>query len=255
MLIWIAAALLALIAIAHSALGEKLIVGPLLAARELPVAIPRAAARRVIRFAWHLTSLAWLGLAAVLVGVPPAAGFAAVCLVSFLVIVVMLPGHVAWPLFLAAGALALGSAGWLPDALLWAVIGGAVLVALAASVAHAAWAFGVRRGTANVIPQRPDGSEPLFHPQGPLTLVIAAALAFYAVLVVWVGLGRGGPWGIGLTIAAAVILAVRVMGDGHWVGVTKTVRNTGFARADDRYWTPAAALLALGAGAALALAF
>jgi len=254
MLAWFAAAVLALIAVGHSMLGERVIVGPLLAAPELPVAVPRFAGRKVIRFAWHLTSVAWLGLAAVLVGMPPAAAFAAVCLISSLVIFWMLPAHDAWLLFLVAGVLALASAGWLADPLLWLVVGAAAAVALVAAGFHAAWAFGVRWGTANVIPQRSGETQHLFRASGPVTLLVAGALAFYAALVVWVGSGRGGAWGIGLVIAAAVVLTARVIGDGRWVGATKSVRDTGFARADDRYWTPAAALLALGAGAALALA-
>lgn len=42
--------------------------------------------------------------------------------------------------------------------------------------------------------------------------------------------------------------------DGRYVGVLKRVRDTAFARADDRYWTPAVGLLAAGAAAGLALA-
>ena len=59
----ITAAGFGLIALVHSVLGELALVRPLFASDwELP--IPRWAAERILRFAWHLTSIAWLGIAA-----------------------------------------------------------------------------------------------------------------------------------------------------------------------------------------------
>jgi len=45
--------------------------------------------------------------------------------------------------------------------------------------------------------------------------------------------------------------ALRAIGDTRVAGSTKTVRNTDFARADDRYFTPIVVFLALGASGAL----
>ncbi len=252
MLEWFAACLLVVIAIAHSVLGELKLLGPLLRL-EWSLTVPRPAADRIFRFAWHLTSVAWVALAAVLVGASVPVACAAVCLVSFAVIIARVPGHVAWPAFLAAGLLALGYAGLLPVWLLWTGIAAASAVAVIAGLFHVAWAFGVRAGAANVIPQRPDG-ERTFRPDGPATAGVAALLLFFAALIWAVAAGRGGVIATVLTVGALVVLSARVMGDGRWVGVTKSVRGTGFAAADDRYWTPAAAVLALGAAAALALA-
>ena len=259
MVIWTATALLLVVAIAHSVLGEKFLIRPLIASSDwrLPV-LSRAYANRLLRFAWHLTTVAWAGLAVALVGVPIDYVFAAVALGSAAWILGMLPDHVAWPALLAAGLLVLWSVHAVPVWLLWTGVVAGIAVALIAAGFHVAWALGSRRGTANVIPQRPtptgDGAwEPAALPAPVLTFAVAAALTTYAGLVVANATGASAPWLAWLLVAALVVLTARVMGEGKWMGVTKRVRNTGFAHADDRYWTPAAALLALGAGAALVL--
>lgn len=257
MVIWIAVALLVVVAIAHSVLGEKFLISPLIASSDwrLPV-LSRAYANRLLRFAWHLTTIAWVGLAIALAGVPIDYVFAAVALGSAAWILVMLPGHVAWPALLTAGLLVLWSIDALPAWLLWTGVAVGIAVALVAAAFHVAWAFGSRRGAGNVIPQRPspaaDGTwEPAALPAPVLTFAVAMALTTYAGLVVANATGASAPWLAWLLVAALVVLTARVMGEGRWMGVTKSVRNTGFARADDRFWTPAAAVLALGAAAAL----
>lgn len=254
---WIAAGLLVLVACLHSVLGEIFFLRPLIASREwrLPV-LSRAYANPLARFAWHLTTIAWLALAAALLGVPIAHVFAGVCLISAALILVMLPGHVAWPAFVAAGVLALWSVAAVPAWLLWTAVGAGVTISLIAAGFHVAWALGSRRGASNVIPQRPipagDGAwEPAALPAPLLTFAVALALLSYAGLVIVRAADLSAPWVGWLLIAACVVLTVRVIGDGNWMGVTKRVRHTGFARADDRYWTPAAGLLAIGAAAAL----
>ena len=251
---WIGAALLVAIGIAHSYLGEKELLRPLFAQRgwRLP-RVPREPAQRILRFVWHLTTLAWFALAAVLVGASPTVAFAATCLGSAALILATVPGHVAWPPFLAAGFLALGAADALAPWLLWAAVGLGVAVAAVAAAFHVAWALGSRRGAANVIPQRPDGTEPTFRPGPAATAAVAILLTVFAALAIAVAMGASAPWASWLLIAGLAVLLVRVMGDGRWVGVTKSVRSTGFAIADDRYWTPAVAILATSAAAALAL--
>ncbi len=60
-------------AIAHSVLGERLFVRPILASMDWSV-VPISAefARRTVWLAWHVTSVMWLGAAAILVA--PVAG-------------------------------------------------------------------------------------------------------------------------------------------------------------------------------------
>ena len=58
-----------LIAAAHSYLGERFILSRLLRRTELPPLFGNEQfTRQTLRFAWHLTSIAWVGLAAVLIG-------------------------------------------------------------------------------------------------------------------------------------------------------------------------------------------
>jgi hypothetical protein len=62
-----AAALAATIAIAHSWLGERYIIIRLLRRSDLPKLLGGDAfTKQTIRFAWHLTTVAWWGFAAVL---------------------------------------------------------------------------------------------------------------------------------------------------------------------------------------------
>jgi hypothetical protein len=64
----LAAALIALTAIAHSVLGERYILMRLFRRADLPHLFGSDRfTRRTLRFAWHVTSVAWLGLAGVLI--------------------------------------------------------------------------------------------------------------------------------------------------------------------------------------------
>lgn len=49
----------------HSVLGEKMLLGPLFARRGNPV-LENQLARRVLRFAWHATSIMWVMMAVML---------------------------------------------------------------------------------------------------------------------------------------------------------------------------------------------
>lgn len=62
-----AALLIFLLGAAHSWLGERKLIGPLLSPERRVGLLERSVfARRVLRFAWHLTTLAWWGFAALL---------------------------------------------------------------------------------------------------------------------------------------------------------------------------------------------
>lgn len=254
MIEWTAAIILIATGVAHSFLGEAGVIKPLIANKDWSIAdIPRRAADPLLRFAWHLTTIAWWALAAVLVGAPIEIAFAVNCLLAAGLILVMLPGHLAWPLFLTAGLLALWAGDALPEPALWAAVGLGALAAVVAGAFHVAWAAGSSRGVANVIPQDPESSERKFLPRPIGTLAIAVALFSYATLVVMEATDTGPGIVRWAVVAALVVLTLRVFGEGKYVGVLKQVRDTGFARADDKYWTPLVGLLALGALAALVL--
>lgn len=112
----VATALLVGVALAHSYLGERYILMRLFRRQNLPHLFGSDRfTKRTLRFAWHLTSVAWLGFACVL-GVlatqaPPLPGVLLVIAVTFLltslVIAVASRGrHLAWPVFLLVGLLA-----------------------------------------------------------------------------------------------------------------------------------------------------
>jgi hypothetical protein len=117
-LLLIAAAITLFIAAMHSYLGERRFLPRLLASADLPrLQGNPALARSILRWAWHLTSVAWVALALLLMAlgrIPgelralPVAIIAACLALSGLVCLVTTRGrHVAWPLFmLAAGAAA-----------------------------------------------------------------------------------------------------------------------------------------------------
>ncbi|WP_125716682.1 hypothetical protein [Pseudoalteromonas rubra] len=67
-LLYIAAALLILVSLAHSYLGERFILIRLFKRDNLPELFGSSVFTiRTLRFAWHLTSIAWLGFAALLI--------------------------------------------------------------------------------------------------------------------------------------------------------------------------------------------
>jgi hypothetical protein len=116
LLIYIAAIGAVLLGIAHSTLGERLVFPRLLASENLPrLRGSLEFTRSILRWAWHLTSLAWIGFAYLLFLIAAGRTPDAVALSRIIAVVFGLTGlvafvttrgrHVAWPL-LALVALA-----------------------------------------------------------------------------------------------------------------------------------------------------
>ena len=113
----VAAALCTALAIAHSYLGERYILIRLFRRADIPKLFGGTEfTTRTLRFAWHLTSVAWLGAAALffqLAQGPIASSAVAMILgVLFLVnagvtLVASRGRHLAWPLFLTIGIIAI----------------------------------------------------------------------------------------------------------------------------------------------------
>jgi hypothetical protein len=98
-----------LLAAAHSYLGERYILIRLFRREDLPKLFGGAEfTTRTLRFAWHLTSLAWIGLAAAVVAPGRVAEIAAATFaLSGLAALAGSRGrHLAWIVFLAIAALA-----------------------------------------------------------------------------------------------------------------------------------------------------
>jgi hypothetical protein len=113
--LYLAAFLLFVVGIAHSYLGERYILMRLFRRDDLPkIGGSSRFTTRTLRFAWHITSVAWWGFAAVVVLLahPPVTtrsiGLVVGCtfLVHFAIVLVASRGrHLSWPVFLAIGAL------------------------------------------------------------------------------------------------------------------------------------------------------
>ncbi len=112
-----AATVLGFIGCAHSYLGERFVFSRLFALYDLPLLHnDRQYTERVLRFAWHLTSVAWWGFAALILALSDAIATTRVVgaitgstLLLTGVIIVAAAGarHPAWWLFLVAGSMTL----------------------------------------------------------------------------------------------------------------------------------------------------
>ena len=112
-LLLVAAGALALLGIMHSYLGERFVISRILALPNLPTLRgSRAYMSSILRWAWHLTSIAWWGTAGTLLAVWDGRGPAAsgvVLAITFAIhgsISFGLSGgrHPAWPLFFLTAA-------------------------------------------------------------------------------------------------------------------------------------------------------
>lgn len=113
----VAAALCTAVAAAHSLLGERFVLTRLFRRAELPKLFGGTAfTQATLRFAWHVTSVAWLGFAALLLALagpqpPSAKGVALVVAATFAVtgLVALLGSrgrHLSWIVFFAIALLA-----------------------------------------------------------------------------------------------------------------------------------------------------
>lgn len=112
----VAAFLVVVIGVAHSVLGERYILMRLFRRPDLPQLFGGTAfVTGTLRFAWHLTTVAWFALAAVLVQLQSgsaakgmAVSIGAALLVSAAIAFLFTRGrHLVWPVFLLAGGLCL----------------------------------------------------------------------------------------------------------------------------------------------------
>lgn len=235
---------LVLLAVLHSVLGERKLLGPLFAAG-LPQGVPPlrgALARRTLRLSWHLLSIAWVSLAALVArgdgGVLTVVG--AMLLLSGLLSLAISRGrHFAWALFTVGGAAGLLG----PHVNLAGTFAAGLAAALLMGIAalHVSWLLGSRWGLDSAIPEVK--GRPAFNPPRGLTAVVAAAFGAAGALVV-IALRAGPPWSW-LSLAGAGVFALRALGDFRLVGLTKRVRGTAFARWDDGLYTPLSVLLAI----------
>ncbi|MFY3384323.1 hypothetical protein [Paracidovorax sp. MALMAid1276] len=121
LLLHIAAFLAFAVGLAHSVLGERYILTRLFRRGDLPRLFGGTAfTARTLRFAWHVTTIAWWGFAAILVLLAEQSfSFDRLALVvaatflptAALTAVISRGQHLAWPVFLFIGGVALAAAG------------------------------------------------------------------------------------------------------------------------------------------------
>jgi len=250
----LAIGILLLLALMHSGLGELFLLRPVAACDWPSRKRPQHILIRILRIGWHLGSVAWISLAAVLAGVHPGLAVAGFAASGAIVFFVWVRGHPAWPLMAVLAFAGLRLAGAMPPWAEWGIVGTGVLVALGAAAIHVYWALGGRWGSEAVFPvvPGPDGeAKSLFTPPPLATAAVAVALLTLAGLMVALHAGHGPAWLRILLIVAAVLLGLRVVGEGRLVGLSKRVRDTDFARLDDALYTPLVALMWFGAMVAL----
>lgn len=241
MSIWIVVSALLALAVLHSALGERLILAPLFAAPFGPTPIGRTLTRRTLRFAWHLTSVAWIALAAIAWRGDGRALSIVGAMLAVSAVIALVGGrgqHFAWALF------ALGALGALvaPRAALFARTASVLGAALFAAVAllHFAWASGVKWGIGVAIPRV--GEAPAFAPGAAMTALVAVLFAVASALFA-VAPFTDARWVRWLCVAGAVVCGLRALGDFRLVGLSKRERSSAFARWDDALFTPLCVVL------------
>ena len=109
------------------------------------------------------------------------------------------------------------------------------------SLLHFYWAMGGRYGSITVLPSKPDG-QLLFKPGLFSTLVVAFGLLVCASITLgnlsifdqWIDI-RYIQYG---TRIIAVIFIARAIGDFRFIGFTKKIKDTTFARNDTRIYSP-----------------
>jgi hypothetical protein len=116
-LLWAAAILALLVGLAHSYLGERYILMRLFRREELPKLFGSDSfTRRTLRFAWHLTSVAWWGFGvqlALMAGGEASVRTLALALGGTFVLTAAVTmaasrgQHLAWPVFLFIGGAAI----------------------------------------------------------------------------------------------------------------------------------------------------
>jgi hypothetical protein len=234
----------------HSALGERFLLKPLFRSDAFAgLEIGKSYGARIFRFAWHLTSISWIALAALVALIPDSRAIIAVlAAVSGLYVLLASRGrHLAWPVFL------LGAVGSARGIGLFAQAAGPIGAALgvllgAIAVLHLYWALGGKAGLAAVVPTK--GDQKLIDPGPIASVVVMLGLFGLAALALTLG-GFIDPLvssaiARGAAALAGCVFLVRAYGDFRSVGVLKRIRGTTFSRWDDRLYTPLCFGLSVG---------
>ncbi len=247
-----AAALFLLVSGLHSILGERFILrAPLTMSWPNPQS--ERFKKQTLRFAWHLTSLTWIGLGVLILGSPSSftldvlSGIA--LLSGALAFVVSRAAHLAWPIFLSiATLLQVGAHGpqRLQGPLQTSAVAAASVALLLVAALHVYWAAGGRWGFKAAVPEVGPKGAPAFKPGPLLTLAVALLIGGYAALLWGVHQQWLPAWAQLIVAAASLVFALRVVGDFRYCGLFKRPSTTLFARKDTTLYVPLCFGLAWG---------
>lgn len=111
MLLVVAASLCGALAVAHSYLGERFVVRRMLRRDQPRLFGSDDFTKRTLRFQWHLLSVAWVGMGALLVVVPESALVVGVAMLASagIALAASRGKHLAWIVMAAIGGLAVGA--------------------------------------------------------------------------------------------------------------------------------------------------
>lgn len=123
------------------------------------------------------------------------------------------------------------------------------LLFLSLSILHIYWAMGGKWAMMNAVPQKATGDQKAFIPGKGATLVVAGGLLGFSLLHAANLFTIDHPLirnicHYGLLVVGLIFL-LRVIGDFNYVGLTKRVRHTQFAKLDNRIYIPLCAYLSI----------
>ena len=116
------------------------------------------------------------------------------------------------------------------------------------SLLHFYWALGGNKASGFVIPMKANGST-VFKPGIFATLLVAFVLLVFALLIL-ANLAQLGQiiepnYLKPLTSLIAIVFIIRALGDFKFVGFSKRIKNTAFARNDSLYYSPLSLLIGI----------
>ncbi|NKC01277.1 MAG: DUF3995 domain-containing protein [Pseudomonadales bacterium] len=238
-----------LLALGHSALGEARLLKDILANWSSET-MPRSSAAVIIRSAWHALSVAWLGMAMLMLGLPTWTVVAIVVGLPGVFLLVSVPTHVAWGLMLATAITAYHAEIGIAATTLLLIARCTAFTVLLIAIWHIYWALGGQLWLNIAIPSGADGT-PVFRPSRWLTACVGLVILAKAALLWFLTMQPTHTLAYWLVVCGILVFVARAVGDGKYVGFFKTERDTPFARADSRIFTPLVVLLALGSSSVL----
>jgi hypothetical protein len=120
------------------------------------------------------------------------------------------------------------------------------LVFLSLAALHSYWAVGGQAGLNAALPTTPNGNSPLRPSAGMVWAVAFGLLVLSGLSATHLLFGpeQAPAWLQAADGGIAGLLLLRAIGDFRYVGLSKRIHTTTFARLDTRYYTPLCLLLA-----------